>query len=126
MIKKFVDLIEDVTIGFFKQYQSNAVDLAKIEAAALYLKIVKLLRDHFLIFSVMLMALLILAVAFVALPAIAVLCAPVAFKTKLLMLSVLALVDIALPLAFLRRFLSEETWLKVSKTDKVLEKVIGL
>ena len=125
MFKKFVDLFQDVTVNLLKQYQNSAVDLAKIEAASFYLKMVKVVREHFLIFAAMLFCLVLLAIAVIALPIAFVIVAPVAFKTKAMMLGILCLADIILPLAMLNRFLSEDTWMKISKTDQVLEKVIG-
>lgn len=125
MFKKIVDLFKEVTVGVLKQYQSSAVDLAKIEAASFYLKAVRIVREHLLVFVGMLFCLILAAVAIIVVPAAIVLCTPLALKVKLMVLAMLGLIDIAVPLALLNRFLSEETWLKISKADTVLEKVIG-
>ncbi len=125
MFKKFVDLFKEVTVGVLKQYQSSAMQLAKIEVATLYLKVVRIVREHLLVFVAMLFCLLLASVAIIVVPVAVVLCLPLTLKIKLIILAILGILDIAVPLAFLNRFLSETTWLKISKTDTILEKMIG-
>lgn len=125
MLKKFADLFYDLTIGLVQQYQSAAIDLAKIEAASMYIKTVKKIREHLVAIFFLTLFFVIVGVGIVMIPIAFVVCAPLAFKVKAILIAILGVVDICIPLAIANRYLSEETWMKLSKSDEILEKVIG-
>ena len=124
MIRKFADILYDVTLGLLKQYQSRAVDLARIEAATLYLKAVKALRNHALAAAGIIFCFVFMAVALVIIPLSVVFCLPLPPAAKITAILALGILDICVPLAFLNRFFSEETWMKISRSDELIGKVM--
>lgn len=124
MLKKIADFIYDLTLGLVKQYQSTAVDLAKIEAAAFYLRLVKALREHFVSLVVLLFCLMTAAFGIISIPLAIVLCLELTLKTKILLLVLLGVLYICVPLAVANRYLSEKAWITGTKSDEVLKKVL--
>ena len=49
MLKEAAEVLMEYVVGFLKQVHEKSVGLAKIEAAALYLKSVQILRRHCLV-----------------------------------------------------------------------------
>ncbi len=125
MFKQFSDLVYDATLGLAKQYQTKAVDLVKIEAAALYIKGVKALREHCLALLMLAFCFMVLAFAVVVMPLALVLALDLGLRAKMLAVVLLGIVDICVPLAVINRYLSEKTWMQASKSDELLEKVIN-
>ena len=125
MLDKIKNFLYDVTVGFAKEYQARAINLAKIEAAAFYIKAVKTLRQHILALAAVLLSVTVLSVGIVVIPVTLVLCLSLSTQTKVLLLSLLGMFYICIPLAFINRFLSERAWMKMTKSDELLDKVLN-
>ena len=125
VFKKISDLLCDIGSTLLRDYQSKAVDMAKIEAAALYIRGIKALREHFLAVVTLIFSLLLLAFSVILLPLAFILCTDWTAGAKISALGVLSIFYIGIPWIVVRRFLSEKTWMRLSKSDELLEKVVG-
>ena len=125
IFKKLGDLLCEIGTTLFQDYQSKAVDLAKIEAAALYIRGIKMLREHFVAVVTLIFSLILLAFAVILVPFVLVFCMDWTAKTKVIVVCVLSVFYIGIPLLLIRRFISEKTWMRMSKSDELLEKVVG-
>ncbi|MBI2094658.1 MAG: hypothetical protein HYT89_00640 [Candidatus Omnitrophica bacterium] len=125
VFKKISDLLCEIGATLLKDYQSKAVDLAKIETASLYIRGIKALREHFIAVVTLVFSLLLLAFAVILIPLALVLCMDWTAGAKVSALGVLSVFYIGIPWVVVRRFLSEKTWMRLSKSDELLEKVVG-
>ena len=124
MIRQIADFLSGTLLTAVKDYQQKSLDIAKIEAAALYLRTVKIVRRQLLALSGLVLCIVALAVALVAFPIALVLLLPASVALKCVLLLLLASVDIGVPLYFFCRFFSESRWMEFTKSDEVISQVV--
>ncbi|MGH7198187.1 MAG: hypothetical protein ACREH5_05560 [Candidatus Omnitrophota bacterium] len=99
-------------------------DLAKIEAAACYVKGVNLVRRQLIFLALRFLFLFVGAFAIVALPLAVVACMPWAPAVKLFGVFLLGTVYLSVPAIILWRSLSQERWMEFSQADRFVEQAI--
>ncbi len=122
-IKKLAHLVTAATLQFTRLYQKQAVDWAKVEAAACYVKGVQAVRRQCLFVALQFFALFLLAAAAVMFPLGIVMLLPCALKTKLFLLASLGVIYAGAPLFVLSQLFSEKRWLAFTKSSLIVEKV---
>jgi hypothetical protein len=113
-IRKIADAVLDSTVA----------DLAKIEAAACYVKGVDLVRRQLVFLASRVLWLFIMAFALVALPLAAVVCMPWPPAVKLSAVMALGAVYLTAPAVILWRSLSQEQWMRFSRADRCVEEAV--
>jgi len=113
-LKGFADLV----------WESAVADLAKIEAAACYVKGVNLVRRQLIFLALRVLWLFVLAFAIVALPLAAVACMPWAPLVKLAGVFVLGAVYVTVPAVILWRSLSQDRWMELSRANRFVEEAV--
>lgn len=115
--KRFTDILYDVSIGLVKDYQKTAVDIAKIEAASFYVKLVQAVRRQCFLTVLVIFGLIVYANVMGILQAALLLYAPWPVLWKVAASIALGLLSFTLPLCLVLRFFSEERWMKITKAD---------
>ncbi len=121
MKKKFSSLLYDVSIGLVKQYQKTAVDIAKIQAASFYIKLIRAVRQHTLFFALVFFGMIVYSNLMMVLEIAVLFYAPWPVAGKVLASIALGLLGFMAPLYFILRFFSEERWMKVTKAGEWVE-----
>ncbi len=111
-------------VDFFFEQQKRSVELAKIEAATLYLQAVRAVRRQILAISALVFCLVTAAVSVVALPLAIVLLLPVSWATQCVLLLLLTAAYLGLAAYFIKRFFNEERWIQWTKSDQLLSQVV--
>ncbi len=115
--KKFTDLLYDVSIGLVKEYQKTAVDIAKIEAASFYVKLVQAVRKQCFLAVLVVFGLIVYANVMGILQVALLLYAPWPVAGKAAASILLGLLGFTPPLYLVLKFFSEERWMKITKAD---------
>ena len=106
--------IADVLLG--------GLDLAKIEAASLYLRAVRSVRRQCLELALLFFCLGIMAAGFVGVPVAVIFLAPWSTGMKACALGVLGTLYIFTPIFFVVRFFSQKSWMRWTQADPMLSK----
>lgn len=124
-LQKLAGLLYDVTVGLVKQYKRTSIDLAKIEIASVYLKVVKAIRQECLTSVWVLFGTIVFINLLGVLEMALLLYAPWPLATRVLAALGLGIVGAFIPLLAVLRFFSEERWMHVTRADELLAKAIG-
>ena len=114
---RFTDLLYNVSVGLVKEYQKTAVDIAKIEAASFYVKLVQTVRRQCFLAVLIVFGLVVYANVMGILQAVLLLYAPWPVAGKATASILLGLLGFTFPLYFILKFFSEERWMKITKAD---------
>ena len=117
MKKRFTDLLYDVSIGLVKEYQKTAVDIAKIEAASFYVKLVQAVRRQCFLSVLVVFGLVVYANVMGILQVALLLYAPWPAVERIGASILLGLLGFLLPFYLILKFFSEERWMKITKAD---------
>lgn len=123
-LDKVKDFLFESTLGLFGRCQKKAVSLAKIQAAAVYLKAIQALHKQAVILALVLFVGFVLAVAIVVAPFMIVLFAPLVPGVKFLLVCLLAVLDLAIPSILLSRLLSERKWMEITKARDFISQAL--
>ena len=123
MIKEIAGALFGEAMGLAKECERNAMDLAKLEAAALYLKAVKKVRRQCLELCGILFLLGIMAAGIVGVPVAVIFLLPWAPALKLGALGVLGAVYLFVPLYILRRAAGEKRWMQWTRAGHLLSTI---
>ena len=123
-LKKFKELLVDATIGLVKQTQEKTIGLVKIEAAACYIRVMRLLHRQVLVFALILFLVVTTAAGLVIGPLALLALAPLTREVKLVLVLLLVIVDIGVPLWILNHFFSEKKWMELTKSNEMMDHVI--
>ncbi len=124
MKKKFSSLLYDVSIGLVKQYRKTAVDIAKIQAASFYIKLIRAVRQHTLFFTLVFFGMIVYSNLMMVLEIAVLFYAPWPPAGKVLASIVLALIGFMTPLFFILKFFSEERWMKMTKAGEWVDEAL--
>ncbi|MBI4432676.1 MAG: hypothetical protein HY592_04240 [Candidatus Omnitrophica bacterium] len=113
-------LFEKLTGFFFER----SLDIAKIEAAAAYIRGVKWVRDNCVAVCVIFVCLVTISIALVLVPLGLILSLPIEPVSKGALIALFGIVCVLVPVAVLSRFLSEKKWLELSRVHELLKKVV--
>lgn len=125
MFERLKEAFIDATFGLVKQYQEKTIELAKLEAAAFYIRSVKAFRRQFLIFMGMIFCTVVFAMAIVVMPLVLIMIAPINSYLKVALVMITALLEIIVPALYLIKLTSEESWLKLTRSHDLLENIVS-
>ncbi len=111
MIKEIADVLLGGVMDLAKECRRNSLDLAKIEAASLYLKAVKSVRRQCLGLALLFFCLGIMAAGLVGVPVAIIFLTPWTTGMKTCALGALGALYIFLPIFFVGRFFSQKSWM---------------
>lgn len=125
LIERLIGLVYDSTFGLLKQYQEKTLELVRIEAASLYVKLLQLLRRQVILLVTVVLCLLMIAIGVFALPLAVIYFLPVSPLAKAALVLVFGALYICIPLLSLRSMLSQKRWMQASGSEEFLSKVLG-
>jgi ABC-type multidrug transport system fused ATPase/permease subunit len=125
LVRKLGDLAYDVTVGLLKEYKRTSIDLAKIEVATLYLKIVKFIRQECMISVLIVLGAIMFANIVGVLQMAILFYAPWGIGWRIAVALLVGLVAICIPLAVSLSFFSQRRWMEITKADEMLERAVG-
>lgn len=123
MFGKFKSVIYGLTLGLIKEYQDKTLELVRIQAASVYLKGAQLIHRQIIGLAQLMFLLLVLAIAIVIVPIALVALSVWTLPTKMGVILVLGVIDIAVPAWLVSRLLSEEKWMEFTKSKEILERL---
>ena len=126
MLDKLQGLLFDATIGLFRDYQKKTLELVKITAASCYLQSVKALRQAAITLFLVTLASVVFSVALVVIPVAVILVSPWSVGQKIAGILAFGLLDISAALVFLYHLFSEERWMKITQSQKILNEIKNL
>lgn len=106
-----------------KQSKEKSIDLAKIEAAIYYLKIIKTVRRVYLGGFFLLVSLILMVNGFMFMHVAFFYYVPWNRETKALTILLLGICYLIIPLAFYLYFASQKKWMKFSRSDELVQKI---
>ena len=115
--EKCTKLLYEVSIGLVKQYQKTAVDIAKIEAASFYVKMVRTVRRQCLFVVLVILGLFVYANVMGVLQVALLFYAPWPVAGKVAASIALGFLGFLTPLFLILKFFSEERWMRITKAD---------
>ncbi len=118
MLREFVDRL-------VAESKSASLDLIKIKAVAVYLKIVDSVRKSVLGGVLLLLALMLLVIGFVALHIGAFILIDMSLRTIGIVALCLGAVYFLVPLVVILKLTSEKTWMKISKSSRLVNDVLS-
>ena len=121
MIKKFIELFFDSTLGLLRQYQKKSFHMARVAAAAVYVQGVQALRKQLLTLFRVLIAAFVMAFALVVTPFFIVMLIPTDPGVKIMLAAFLGLIYILIPAVFLWTLFSEKKWMEISGSERLVE-----
>ncbi len=124
ILKKFSDLLFDTALSVVGDYQRKAMDLAKIEAAACYVKGVQVVRRQCLTLLLIVFSLILLAVAIVVIPLTLIFMVPLSLELKIAAVCLMGVLTLGIAFAVLSHFLSSEKWMEFSKSNELVAHAI--
>ncbi len=114
----------DASVGLFRQYRRTSVDLAKIEAAKYYLKVIQVMRKQTLASVLSVFGVIVFVNVVGVLQVSILLFAPWSEAGKIAAALFLGVAGAAFPLLFLLRFFSQEKWMKFSNAEEMTEEAL--
>lgn len=122
-------LLRVVSFAFAGRYARRVFDtsfsLLRVELAAAALKAVDAVRKVYILFSIWIFLLTLIAAGLAMIPISICLFAPWSPATKLLVMLIFAVVYIAAPAALLMSFMSEKRWMKMTNGRQMVQKIVG-
>ena len=123
--KKIQDLLYDATFGLVREYQRKTLELARLTAASYYIQGVKALRKAAITLFLVTLATVVFSMAVVVVPVAVVLVSPWAWPQKVIAVLALGLLDAGAALVFLAHLFSEERWMKITKSQEFVDKIMN-
>ncbi len=124
LIRKLGDMAYDVTVGLFKEYKRTSIDLARIEIATMYLKIVKFVRQECMITVLIVLGSIMFANIVGVLQMAILFYAPWGVGWRIAAALVLGIIAICIPLAVSLSFFSQRRWMEITKADEMLNRAM--
>ena len=122
--RKLQDLLYEATFGLVREYRKKTLDLVRITAVGYYVQGVKALRQAAITLFLVTVVSVVFAVAVVIVPLVLVLLSPWTATQKLIAVSLLGLVDTGAALFYLLNLFSEERWMKITKSQEFIERIM--
>ena len=123
IVGKVSGIAYDATMGIFRQYQQKALELFRIQMAAIYAQILKIVRKHVLLMCMLIFGTMVSAVALVVIPVTIVMLTPWSPVMKALCLLILGSCYIAGTAWIFLALFSEQRWMKLSGVQDALEDI---
>ena len=125
-IDKIQGLLFDATIGLFRDYQKKTLELVRITAASCYLRSIKALRQAAITLFLVTLASVVFSMALVVVPLAVILVSPWSAAQKIAGILAFGALDVAAALVFLFHLFSEERWMKITQSQKILDEINSL
>lgn len=125
LVRKLGDMAYDVTVGLFKEYKRTSIDLAKIEVATMYLKIVKFVRQECMISVLIVLGAIMFANIIGVLQMAILFYAPWGVGWRIAAALLLGVVAVCIPLAVSLKFFSQRRWMEITKADEILNRAMA-
>jgi hypothetical protein len=106
------------------KYLQTAIDVVKVEIAIRVVKAIGGARKLFMLLSVWIFLLTLIAVGLAMIPVALCVFMPWAPETKLIVALIFALIYIAVPVFLLLTLMSERRWLKMFHADELIQNII--
>ena len=124
LVDKIRGLLYEATYGLVLDYQKKTLELVRISAASCYLQGAKVLRKAAVLLFLVTMASVVFSVAVVVVPVAIVLVCPLTALQKIAVILVLGITDGAMAFVILLHLFSEERWMKITKAQEFVDKVM--
>jgi hypothetical protein len=118
-------LLREFAGKLFAESKSASLDLIRIKTVTVYLKIVDNVRKSVLGGVMLLLALMLLVVGFVALHIGAFILIDMSIRTAGIVTLCLGAVYFLVPFIVILRLTSEKTWMEISKSSKLVNNVLS-
>ena len=125
LFKKFSGLFYDATVGVLKQYKRTTIDIARIELATFYVKVIRLIRQEVLTSTMIIFGVIVFANAMGVVQVAILLFAPWHMANRIIAALLLGIVCSLVPLAIVLRLFSEKRWMQMTKADQLIADIIG-
>lgn len=123
-VRKFGDVLYDVTVGLLRQYKRTTIDLAKIELASYYVRLVKIVRQECMISILIIFGVIIFTNAVGVVQMSIVLYAPWSVPARILAALAFGIVSAVVPLLIVLRFFSQRRWMEITKADEFMARAM--
>lgn len=123
---KIQSLLYEATVGLLLDYQKKAMELVHITAASCYLQSVKALRQAAAVLFLVTLATVVFAVAVVIVPIAVILVCPWTAWQKAVGILAFGFLDMAAALFYLTALFSEERWMKMTRSQEIIDKIKNL
>ena len=121
MWDKLYSFAYDATIGLLKIYQKKILEYVKLTISAVYLQVLKVVRQHVWLLLLTVFAAMLMAVTVVVVPVALILVAPWSSGLKAFYIAVLGLIYAGTVVACLQNVFSEERWMKASGFQDLMD-----
>jgi hypothetical protein len=125
LVRKLGDMAYDVTVGLFKEYKRTSIDLARIEIATMYLKIVKFVRQECMITVLIVLGSIMFANIVGVFQMAILFYAPWGVGWRIAAALALGVIAICIPLVVSLKFFSQRRWMEITKADEMLNRAMG-
>jgi membrane-bound ClpP family serine protease len=125
LVEILKQLLRKYASRFVKESKSASLDLVKIKAVGVYLKIVDSVRKSVLCGFMLLLALLLLVIGFVALHIGVFIVFDLSMRTIGIVTLCLGIIYFIIPLIVILKLTSERTWMEMSKGSKLMKDVLS-
>jgi nitrate reductase gamma subunit len=105
-------------------YVETTIDLLKIEAAIAYINGIKVTRRLFMVLCALVFCIVIIACGFLIIPIALCMFMPWSPETKAIVAIVFGAVYVLVPLITIVMLLSEKRWMKMTRSDELIRKVL--
>ncbi len=124
-IRRFGDVLYDVSVGLLKQYKRTTVDLAKIELASYYVRAIKIIRKECMISTLVILGVIIFANMLGVIQFAILLYAPWSIPARVAAALGFGIVCAVIPLVIVLQLFSERRWMAVTKADEFVAKAMS-
>lgn len=116
--------IKGILFALAGKYVKTAIDVVKVEIAIAIVKAIGGTRKVFMLLSVWIFLLTLIAVGLAMIPVALCVFTSWAPETKLMVALIFAFIYIAAPLVLLMSLMSERRWMKIFRADELVAKII--
>ncbi len=117
--------IKGLLFGLAGNAVKTAIDVVKVEIAIRVVKAIGGARKLFMLLSVWIFLLTLVAVGLAMIPVSLCVFMPWAPETKLIVALIFALIYIAVPIFLLMTLMSERRWMKIFRADELVQNIIS-
>jgi hypothetical protein len=125
LLRKFTGVLYDVTVGLLQQYRRTTIDLARIELATYYVKVVKVIRQEVLISILVIFGVVIFANLLGLIQMSILLYAPWSVPGRIVASAAFTITCAIVPLIVILRLFSQRRWMEITRADEMLSKAVG-
>ncbi|GEM_PF-1403134 len=124
LLRKVTGVMYDMTVGLLKEYKRTTIDLARIELASAYVRVIKLIRQECLISTLIIFGVIIFANAMLVVQVSILLFTPWSVPLRIFTALAFGVVCAVAPLLVVLRFFSQERWMRITRADEIIARAM--